>query len=49
MKSRQSWSSVSLATREAGRTGDTETGWDEIAEADKVYREAVIGGTDWMG
>ena len=28
--------------------GDTETGRDEIAEADKAYREA-IGGTDWPG
>lgn len=36
-----------LATRLA-ELGDTETGRDEIAEADKAYREA-IGGTDWMG
>lgn len=26
--------------------GDTETGRDEIAEADKAYR-AVIGGDEW--
>ena len=36
-----------LATRLAER-GATETGRDEIAEADKAYREA-IGGTDWPG
>lgn len=36
-----------LATRLAELV-DTETGRDEIAEADKAYREA-IGGTDWMG
>ena len=36
-----------LATRLA-ELGDTETGRDEIAEADKAYREA-IGGTDWLG
>ena len=36
-----------LATRLA-ELGDTETGRNEIAEADKAYREA-IGGTDWMG
>ena len=36
-----------LATRRA-ELGDTETGRDEIAEADKAYREA-IGGTDWPG
>ena len=36
-----------LATRLA-ELGDTATGRDEIAEADKAYREA-IGGTDWPG
>lgn len=36
-----------LATRLA-ELGDTEAGRDEIAEADKAYREA-IGGTDWPG
>ena len=36
-----------LATRLAA-LGDTETGRDELAEADKAYREA-IGGTDWPG
>lgn len=34
-----------LATRLA-ELGDTETGRDEIAEADKAYRKAV-GGYDW--
>lgn len=34
-----------LATRLA-ELGDTETGRDEIAEADKAYRKAV-GGDDW--
>jgi hypothetical protein len=34
-----------LATRLA-ELGDTETGKDEIAEADKAYRRAV-GGDDW--
>lgn len=33
-----------LATRLA-ELGDTETGQDEIKEADKAYRRAV--GTDW--
>lgn len=28
--------------------GDTETGRDEIAEADKAYR-AAIGGDEWPG
>ena len=36
-----------LATRLA-ELGDTETGRDEIAEADKAYSEA-IGGADWLG
>ncbi len=34
-----------LATRLA-ELGDTETGKDEIAEADKAYRKA-IGGDEW--
>lgn len=34
-----------LATRLA-ELGDTETGRDEIAEADKAYRRAV-GGDEW--
>ena len=34
-----------LATRLA-ELGDTETGRDEIAEADKAYRR-VVGGDDW--
>ena len=34
-----------LATRLA-ELGDTETGRDEIAEADKAYRKAV-GGDEW--
>lgn len=34
-----------LATRLA-ELGDTETGKDEIAEADKAYRKA-IGGGEW--
>ncbi len=35
-----------LSTRLA-ELGDTETGRDEIAEADKAYRKAV-GGDEWM-
>lgn len=36
-----------LAARLA-ELGDTETGRDEIAEADKAYRRA-IGGDEWPG
>lgn len=35
-----------LATRLA-ELGDTETGKDEIAQADSAYRKA-IGGDDWL-
>ncbi len=35
-----------LATRLA-ELGDTETGRDEIAEADQAYQKA-IGGDEWM-
>ena len=40
--------SLSLIHIWLAELGDTETGRNEIAEADKAYREA-IGGTDWMG
>ena len=39
---------IRVLTTRLAELGDTETGRDEIAEADKAYREA-IGGTDWMG
>ena len=37
---------IKVLSMRLAELGDTETGRDEIAEADKAYR-AVIGGDEW--